>query len=198
VSMDDLEDRENRRVKFSPTPLVGAWIIDLDRREDERGYFARTWCAQELADRGLDTHIAQSNTGFSPKSGTLRGLHYQRDPHAEVKIVRVARGAAFDVIVDLRPGSQTYCQWFGLELDAAAGRALYVPEGFAHGYQTLAPDTELVYSASKPYAPKHATGVRYDDPRLGIRWPIPIAMISAADRSWPDVDGAELGARGRG
>jgi dTDP-4-dehydrorhamnose 3,5-epimerase len=178
--------------------LAGAWIIDLERREDERGYFARTWCAQELGDRGLDARIAQSNTAFSPKAGTLRGLHYQRDPHAEVKIVRVTRGAAFDVIVDLRPTSTTYCQWFALELDPVGGRALYAPEGFAHGYLTLAPDTELVYTASKPYAPKHATGVRYDDPRFGIRWPAPVAVISAADRAWPDFDHDAAGRAGRG
>jgi dTDP-4-dehydrorhamnose 3,5-epimerase len=177
-------------VKFTPTSLEGAFVIDLERREDERGYFARSWCAQELAARGLSAHISQINTGFSPKAGTLRGLHYQTAPHAEVKIVRCTRGAVYDVIVDLRPQSATFCKWFGIELDAVGARALYVPEGFAHGYQTLTEDCDVSYTTTQPYAPKHATGVRYDDPRFGIRWPREVMLVSAADRGWPNFEAA--------
>ncbi|CAG0938527.1 dTDP-4-dehydrorhamnose 3,5-epimerase [Gammaproteobacteria bacterium] len=177
--------QEGRGLKFLETEVDGAFIIEPERRSDERGYFARLWCAEELGGRGLEPRVAQINTGVSPRRGTLRGLHYQEAPHAEVKIARCVRGAAWDVVVDLRPESPTFRRWAAVELDAGNGRILYAPEGCAHGYLTLADDTELIYMASRPYAPQAARGVRYDDPAFGIAWPAPPAVISAADRSWP-------------
>lgn len=169
---------------FKETTITGAYLVEPRRREDDRGYFARLHCDQELAEHGLSGTIRQINTGFSPRAGTLRGLHYQAAPHAEVKIVRCVRGAAYDVIVDLRPDSPSFRCWFGVELTAANGLMVYAPEGTAHGYLTLVPDTELVYSTSRPYAPDAACGVRYDDPAIGIQWPGTVEVISTADRSW--------------
>ncbi len=171
---------------FTRGSIEGAWLIDLERRTDERGYFARVFCADELRKQGLVDRFEQVNTGFNPQSGTLRGLHYQEAPHAEVKIARCTRGAVFDVAVDLRPASSTFRQWMGATLTADDGRMLYVPEGCAHGYFTLCPDTELVYFTSCIYAPAAARGVRYDDPAFGIPWPGSIRIVSQADRSWPD------------
>lgn len=172
-------------MNFTKGAIDGAYVIDLDKRQDERGFFARLWCEQEMRNCGLSTRIAQINTGFSPQAGTLRGLHYQLAPHAEVKLVRCTRGAVFDVIVDIRPGSPTFRQWMGLELTADNGRQLYVPEGCAHGYLTLVGDSELVYLTSQPYVPEAARGLRYDDPAFSIRWPREAGTVSAADRSWP-------------
>ncbi len=172
-------------MKFTPGSIAGAWIIDLERRRDERGWFARTWCEQEFAAQGLSTRVAQVNSGFSPRAGTLRGLHYQVAPHDEVKVMRCTRGAVYDVVLDLRPESATHRQWMGVELSAGNGRTLYAPQGCAHGYLTLEPDTELMYSSSHPYAPGSARGVRYDDPAFGIAWPAPVAVISGQDRQWP-------------
>jgi dTDP-4-dehydrorhamnose 3,5-epimerase len=172
-------------LKFIETQVDGAFIIEPERRADERGYFARLWCAEELAARGLVNSVAQINTGVSPRRGTLRGLHYQESPHAEVKIARCVRGAAWDVVVDLRPASPTFRRWAAVELDAGNGRILYAPEGCAHGYLTLADDTELIYMASRPYAPGAARGVRYDDPAFGIAWPAAPTLVSKADQSWP-------------
>lgn len=182
---------------FEPLAVQGAWLIRQERRSDHRGHFARVWCEAELAKAGLDARIAQVNTGFSPKAGTLRGLHFQLPPHAEVKIARVTRGAAFDVVLDLRQGSPTYGRWAGVELTADNGDQVYVPEGCAHGYLTLVDDTELVYSATVPYAPASARGVRFDDPRFGIEWPMAPAVISDPDRGWPlhqPADAVILGA----
>jgi dTDP-4-dehydrorhamnose 3,5-epimerase len=173
-------------VIFDELPIAGAYLIRPERRNDERGYFARTWCRQELAQHGLVDPIDQVNTGFSPATGTLRGLHFQTGVHAEVKIARCVRGAVFDVIVDLRPDSPTFRQWHGAELSAENGHQLYAPAGTAHGYLTLQADTELMYSTSRPYAPGAARGVRFDDPAFGIRWPAEIRVVSAADRDWPD------------
>jgi len=174
---------------FAETEIEGAYLIEPERRFDERGFFARMFCEKELADRGLTVSISQANTGFSPRSGTLRGLHFQLAPHAEVKIARCLRGSVFDVAVDLRPGSTTYRRWTGHLLSADNGKLLYVPEGCAHGYLTLAPDTELMYLTSAPYAPSAARGVRYDDPAFAIAWPAKVEVISKADLSWPAFAG---------
>ena len=171
---------------FEELGVIGAFIIEPEKRADDRGFFARLWCQDELQKRGLCGHIAQINTGFSPKVGTLRGMHLQLPPHAEVKIARCTRGAAFDVVVDLRRGSASYRRWAGVELTPGNARMVYVPEGCTHGYLTLADDTELVYTTSHTYASAAARGVRYDDPAFAIGWPAPMRVISQADRSWPD------------
>lgn len=171
-------------MRFDETTVNGAFVVVPERRNDERGFFARLFCDRELSERGLCGTVRQVNTGFSPRAGTLRGLHYQAPPYAEVKIVRCVRGAVFDVVVDLRPDSPTFKNWYGVELTADNGLLLYAPAGTAHGYLTLEPDTELIYATSVPYAPDAATGVRYDDPAFGIRWPGPAQVISAADQSW--------------
>jgi dTDP-4-dehydrorhamnose 3,5-epimerase len=173
-------------MRFEETTLPGAYILELERREDERGFFARVWCAEELREAGLDTSVVQANIGFSHRRGTLRGMHFQEPPHAEVKIVRCTLGAVYDVIVDLRPGSPTHRRWLGVELTAENRRQLYVPEGFAHGYQTLTDDTEICYQTSREYAPESARGVRYDDPAFGIEWPVAVTVVSEADLAWPD------------
>jgi dTDP-4-dehydrorhamnose 3,5-epimerase len=174
-------------VIFRETELPGAYVIELERREDERGFFARAWCRGELADHGLDARVAQANVSWNERQGTLRGLHFQRAPHAEVKLVRCTRGAVYDVIVDLRPDSRTYTRWLGVELSAENGRTLYVPEGFAHGYQTLADASETFYLVSEPYTPGAEGGVRWDDPTFAIAWPdVSERVISVKDRSWPD------------
>jgi dTDP-4-dehydrorhamnose 3,5-epimerase len=175
-------------VLFRETPVSGAFVIEPERRVDERGYFARVFCERELAERGLESSVRQINTGFSPRAGTLRGMHFQLEPHAEVKIVRCVRGAAFDVVLDLRRDSPTFARWYGIELTADNGTQLYLPRGTAHGYLTLKDDTELIYSTSSPYAAQAARGVRYDDPAFGIQWPAGIRVISAADSSWPLFD----------
>ena len=171
---------------FEEVRVKGAFIIKPERRMDDRGYFARMYCERELADHGLVGRIGQINTGFSPRPGTLRGLHYQVSPHAEVKIIRCVRGAVYDVVVDLRPDSPTFKQWFGVELSADNGWLLYAPEGTAHGYLTLTNDTELIYMTSCPYAPQAARGVRFDDPAFAIEWPAEARVLSQADRSWPN------------
>lgn len=172
---------------FTETELPGAYVLDLERREDDRGFFARAWCMNELGDHGLVTRIVQANVSFNNRKGTLRGMHMQVAPHAEVKVIRATRGSVLDVIVDLRPDSPTFKQWTGVELSAANGRALYVPEGFAHGYQTLEDDTETFYLVSEFYAPDAERGLRWDDPAFGIEWPDPEnAILSDKDASWPD------------
>ena len=176
-------------MKFTETPIAGACIIDVNRIEDDRGFFGRLWCEQEYRDRGLVPHIRQSNIGFNPRAGTLRGLHYQKSPHLEAKIVRCTRGAMFDVIVDLRPDSPSYRQWFGLELNQDNATMLYVPEGCATGYQTLVDNTEMHYMATEFYHPESATGVRYNDPAFNIEWPLAVQAISDGDRQWPDYTG---------
>lgn len=173
-------------MEFAETPVAGAYVIDVKRLGDERGYFGRLWCEREMREQGLVAHIKQSNIGFSPLAGTLRGLHYQTPPHEEIKIVRCTRGAVFDVVVDLRPDSPTFKKWYGLELNPDNASMLYVPEGCATGYLTLQPDSEIYYHTSAFYAPDHATGVRHDDPAFGIEWPGEPAVMSDADKSWPD------------
>jgi dTDP-4-dehydrorhamnose 3,5-epimerase len=177
-------------VIFTETELPGAYVIDLERREDERGFFARAWCADEFAQHGLSTTLVQANLSFNVQQGIVRGMHFQVEPHAEDKLVRCTRGAIYDVIVDLRPESDTYKRWLGVELDAESRRALYVPKGFAHGYQTLVPDTETFYQVSEWYTPEAERGVRWDDPAFGIEWPDPAkALLSEKDRNWPDFSG---------
>jgi dTDP-4-dehydrorhamnose 3,5-epimerase len=170
---------------FNATQLDDAWLIDLEPREDERGFFARIWCRQELAAQGLDTEIAQESLSFNRHRGTVRGLHFQRAPHEETKIVRCARGGIFDVIVDLRSQSPSYLRWQGFELTEENRKAIYAPKGFAHGFQTLADNTEIVYQISEFYAPNSAGGYRYDDAAFCIAWPLPVTVISERDLSWP-------------
>ena len=172
-------------MKFSATPLRDAWLIDIEPREDERGFFARSWCRSEFTSHGLDAEIAQESMSYNLRIGTLRGLHFQRPPHEETKVVRCTRGAIFDVIVDLRPHSTTYRRSYACELTAENRRALYIPKGFAHGFQSVAEKAEVLYSISTFYNPQAAAGYRYDDPAFGINWPLPVAIISERDLSWP-------------
>ncbi|MGV6860090.1 MAG: dTDP-4-dehydrorhamnose 3,5-epimerase [bacterium] len=173
-------------MKFTETRLQGAYIVDMDPIRDERGYFARVWCAREFEAQGLNTDLKQCNVAYNNSKGTLRGMHYQHQPHAEVKLVRCTRGAIYDVIVDLRPGSSTYLGWTGVELTEENHRMLYVPEGFAHGYLTLLDDSELFYQVSAFYAPGAEGGVRWDDPAVGIEWPeAGELIISPKDSEWP-------------
>ena len=173
-------------MKFTETSVAGAYVLDVNRIGDDRGYFGRLWCEKELKDMGLVHEIKQSNIGFSPKAGTLRGLHYQTAPHQEVKIVRCTRGAVWDVVVDLRPDSPTFKQWYGLELNPDNASMLYVPEGCATGYLTLEDNSEIYYNTSAMYAPEHATGVRHDDPAFGIKWPGEAKVMSENDVAWED------------
>lgn len=173
-------------LSFSPARVDGAFEVEGAKRADDRGHFARVWCARLFAARGLAASFAQVNTGVSGRAGTLRGMHYQLAPDAEVKLARCVRGAVFDVAVDLRPASPTYRRWHGCELSAANGRMLYVPEGCAHGYLTLTDDAELMYFTTAAYAPQSARGVRHDDPAFAIEWPADVRVISPQDAAWPD------------
>jgi dTDP-4-dehydrorhamnose 3,5-epimerase len=176
-------------VRFTETPLSGAWLVELDRHQDERGFFARTFDREEWVARGMDPTVAQCNTSFNARAGTLRGMHYQADPHGEPKLVRCTRGAIWDAIVDLRPESPTHRRWFGAELTAAGGSALYVPVGLAHGFQTLEDESEVLYMMGHEYVPESARGVSWDDPAFGIEWPEPPAggrTLSERDAGYPD------------
>jgi dTDP-4-dehydrorhamnose 3,5-epimerase len=166
---------------FHETPLAGAFTIELEPRSDDRGFFARAFCQHELADHGLETGIAQANMSYNFKRGTLRGMHYQLPPHAEVKMVRCIAGAIYDVIVDLRKDSPTYLKWHGVELSAANRTMLYVPRGFAHGYQALSDDSEVLYLVTEFYAPGAERGLRWNDPAIGIRWPVADPILSPKD-----------------
>ena len=171
---------------FIPTPLDGAFVIEPERRADERGYFARTFCNNEFAEHGLETSFVQANAASSKNRGTVRGLHLQLPPNAEVKVVRCTQGAVFDVVVDCREGSKTKYQWFGVILTADNGHQLYVPEGFAHGYQVLEDNSELTYLVSAHYSPDAESGLRWDDPAVGIKWPITDNIeLSEKDTAWP-------------
>lgn len=171
---------------FSETKLDGAYILDLEKYEDERGFFARAFCQEEFEEHDLNPVVAQTNISLSKHKGTLRGMHYQVAPHQEAKLVRCTAGALYDVIIDLRPDSSTYTEWVGVELTRENHRMLYVPEGFAHGFITLADDTEVTYQVSEFYAPGAERGVRYDDPAFDIEWPIPVEVISEKDKHWDD------------
>lgn len=173
-------------MRFQPLPLNGAWILDLEKREDNRGFFARTFCTGEFQRQGLETAFVQANVSFSVQKGTLRGMHFQRPPCAEVKLVRCIRGSLFDVIVDLRAGSPTLGQWHGELLSAENRRSLYVPKGFAHGYLTLEDATEIEYLVSAPYSPQQEAGVRWNDPAFGIQWPFTPEIVSPKDAAHPD------------
>lgn len=172
-------------MKFVPTPLTGAVVVEVERREDRRGFFARSFCVREFAAQGLDVNVAQANLAGTFVKGTVRGLHYQVPPSTETKLIRCTYGAIFDVIVDLRPGSPTYLQHYGVELTAENQRAIYVPPMFAHGYQALVDGTELTYLMGDFYDPACERGLRHDDPALGIRWPLPVTLISEKDAAWP-------------
>lgn len=171
-------------MQFTPIAIAGAYQIELEPRSDERGFFARAWCQQEFAAHGLATNFVQANLSSNLRKGTLRGMHYQLAPHAEAKLVRALRGAIFDVIVDLRPDSPTFRHWAGVELSGANRRALYLPEGCAHGFQTLEDDSDVFYQVSAFYAPGVEAGVAYNDPAFAIAWPLPVSVISAKDQSW--------------
>lgn len=172
-------------MKLTPLPLQGAFVLDSDPIHDERGYFLRTYCAESLAEHGITARFVQCSISSNRLSGTLRGLHYQDEPHGEDKLVRCIRGAVQDVLVDLRPLSNTFGQWVAVDLTERNSRAVYIPKGFAHGFQALEDDTELLYQISAGYQPGFARGIRYDDPSLAIPWPLPVTSISARDAALP-------------
>ena len=170
---------------FTQTQLKGAFIVELEQRQDTRGFFARTFCATEFTAHGLKPTVAQCNVSFNSKKGTLRGMHYQIAPAGETKLIRCTQGAIYDVIIDMRPDSPTYLSHIGVELTAENRRALYVPEMFAHGYQALTDAAEVVYQVGEFYTPGYERGLRYDDPTFGIDWPLAISEISQKDAAWP-------------
>jgi dTDP-4-dehydrorhamnose 3,5-epimerase len=178
-------------MRFVETPLNGAWVIGLDLLSDERGWFARAFDADEFAARGLNLAVVQCNASFNARRGTLRGMHYQAEPHGESKLVRCVRGSIFDVAVDLRAGSPTHRRWHGVELSAENRLAFYIPPGLAHGFQTLADDSEVLYQMGHPYVPEAALGVRWDDPAFAIQWPSAGGerIVSGRDRAFPDFAG---------
>ena len=171
---------------FSPTPLKGAFVLELEQRADERGFFARSFCQKEFEAHGLDPGIAQCNICFTGRRGTLRGMHYQVAPFEEVKVVRCTRGCVYDVIIDLRPASRTFKRYVAVELSAANHKQIYVPKGFAHGMQVLEDDSEVCYQISQFYAPDYSRGVRWNDPAFGIHWPIPNPIMIDRDRNYQD------------
>jgi dTDP-4-dehydrorhamnose 3,5-epimerase len=175
-------------MKFMETNIFGAWVIDPSPHQDDRGRFMRAWCAREFEAHEIKFVPVQANIGFSKKAGTTRGMHFQTAPALEAKLVRCTTGAVFDTLIDLREGSKTYGDWFGVELSAENGRMLYVPEHCAHGYQTLADDTEIYYMASEVFTPSAVRGFKYDDPAFNIKWPLAATAVSDQDRNWPSFD----------
>ena len=176
-------------MRFTETPLQGSWLIELDRLEDERGFFARTFDREEMASRGMEPSVVQCNTSYNARAGTLRGMHFQAEPYGEPKLVRCTRGAVHDVIVDLRPESATRRRWFGVDLSEQSGTALYVPVGMAHGFQTLVDGAEVLYMMGHEYVADAGRGVRWDDPAFGIEWPEPPPggrIISERDAAYAD------------
>lgn len=171
---------------FTKTKLKGAYVIEPEKLEDERGFFARAWDRQEFETRGLNPRLVQANISFNKKKGSLRGMHYQTPPHEEAKLVRCTKGSIYDAIIDLRPHSPSFKQWFGVELTEDNRRMLYIPEGFAHGYLTLEDDTEIFYQVSEFYAPGFGRGVRWDDPAFGISWPTEVRVVLERDQQYPD------------
>lgn len=171
---------------FQETPLKGAFVLELRKLEDERGFFARSYCQKEFEEHGLVPQVVQANVSYNVKKGTLRGMHYQIHPHEETKLVRCTCGAIYDVIIDLRKSSPTYRQWFGIELTAENRKMLFVPESFGHGFQTLKDDTEVTYMVSQFYAPGAERGIRWNDPSFGIQWPAEVEVISQKDAHWED------------
>jgi dTDP-4-dehydrorhamnose 3,5-epimerase len=178
------------RMIFHPTPLQGAFLIEPERRGDDRGFFARIYCQREFAEHGLETRFVQGNNSLTGRRGTLRGFHYQLPPAAEVKLVRCIRGALWDAIVDLRPDSPSFGRWYGAELSAENRLMMYVPRGFAHGFVTLTEDAEALYLVSDAYAPERERGLRFDDPWIGVEWPVAPEEVSAKDGAWPAFDPA--------
>ncbi len=176
-------------MKFIETPLKGAFVIELNKLEDERGYFARTFCTEELKEHGLVPDVLQANMSWNKVRGTLRGMHYQHSPYQETKLIRCTRGALFDVIIDLRPASDTFGKHFGVELTESNQKALFVPRDFAHGFITLEDNTDASYMVSQSYHPGSEGGIRWNDPRFSINWPIEPIVISNKDASWPDYEG---------
>jgi dTDP-4-dehydrorhamnose 3,5-epimerase len=176
-------------MRFQTTKLDGAWLIQLEPARDDRGFFARTFCAEEFAAHGLETKYTQHNISFSAHKGTLRGMHFQHEPHSEIKLVRCIKGAILDAIIDIRTASPTYHQWEVFELSDGNNNQLYIPKGFAHGFQTLTDDAEVSYLISEPYTPEAADGLRYNDPSFDITWPAPVTVISEKDLRWPDFAG---------
>jgi dTDP-4-dehydrorhamnose 3,5-epimerase len=176
-------------MRFAETALAGVWIVTPEPKEDSRGFFARTWCESEAAAHGITDRWVQCSVSFNTKKGTLRGLHYQRAPREEAKLVRCTSGTLYDVVVDLRPGSSTFKKHLTLELNAANRKMLYIPRGYAHGFQTLEDATEVFYQISESYSPDHAGGVRWNDPAFGIRWPLNDPIMSDRDRAYPDFAG---------
>lgn len=170
---------------FVPAPLAGAYVVDLKRLEDDRGFFARSFCRQEFVDNGLNPNVVQCNVSYNRQRGTLRGMHFQDAHHAEVKLIRCTQGVVWDVIIDLRDSSPTYKKWYGVELSGGSRRALYVPKGFAHGFQTLTEDAEVLYMMSEFYSPGSSRGVRWDDPAFAIDWPLANPTLSERDRAYP-------------
>jgi len=175
-------------MKFIETPLSGAYVIELEPFRDERGLFARTFCQKEFAKIGFDKQIVQINYSITRKKGAIRGMHYQRPPASEIKIIRCLQGKVFDVMVDLRAGSPTFMQWHSVELSKDNMRMVYIPEGFAHGFQALTDNAELIYHHSALYRPEYERGLRFDDPALAIAWPLPAGIISIKDQSYPLID----------
>jgi dTDP-4-dehydrorhamnose 3,5-epimerase len=175
-------------MKFIETELKGAFIVELEILEDERGFFARTWCRREFEQHGLNPDFVQCNISFNRNKGTLRGMHYQAPPFEEAKLVRCTMGVVYDVIIDLRPNSKTFMQWIDVELSAENRRMIYIPEGVAHGFQTLENDTEVFYQMSEFYAPEYARGVRWNDPKFNIQWPDDVRIISEKDKNFKDFD----------
>jgi len=173
---------------FTDTSIAGAVLIHPDPHADDRGRFLRAWCAREFSEHGVDFVPVQANMGFSVKRGTVRGMHFQKQPAVEAKLVRCTRGAIFDVVLDLRSDSPTYGKWYGAELSAENGRMLYIPEQCGHGYQTLEEGAEIYYMTSAFYTPSAVSGVRFDDPAFGIQWPVVATVVSDQDRSWPLVE----------
>ena len=174
---------------FNETELKGAFIVDLEQRADNRGFFARTWCQHEFAQQGMVARIVQANMSYNIHKGTLRGMHFQNAPYMETKLVRAVRGAIYDVIIDLRADSPTYKRWIGVELTADNRRALFVPEGFGHGFQTLTDDADVMYQVSEFYTPGAEGGLRYNDSAFDIQWPLPVSVISDKDATWADFQG---------
>jgi dTDP-4-dehydrorhamnose 3,5-epimerase len=179
-------------VIFHPTEIADVWVVEPERLADERGFFARIWDSELFAERGLRDVVVQASISFNRRRGTLRGLHYQAAPHEEAKLVRCTAGRVFDVAVDLRPGSGTFCRWTGVELSAESRKALYVPEGCAHGFLTLEDDCEIAYQMSTPYMAEAGRGVRFDDPAFAIVWPGDVTVINERDSSYPDFIAAEV------
>jgi dTDP-4-dehydrorhamnose 3,5-epimerase len=180
-------------VIFKETDLKGAFVLELERLTDDRGFFARSWCRKEFLEHGLNPQLVQCNVSFNKQSNTLRGMHYQAAPYEEAKLVRCTRGFIYDVIIDLRPASRTFTRHFGILLDAEKRNMLYIPEGFAHGFLTLEDDSEIFYQMSEFYEPSSARGVRWNDPAFDIRWPADVSVISDRDRSYPDFDPGSVG-----